>query len=189
MLKNKTLIFLLTLILVVGVYGFFIPHNENNGSIDAVSAATVQVGDEIGRQKVCVIIETLTVIDTDDLDEEINVIDDEDDLDAGTISIYSNDDVKITAYHDEDAYTNPEPFENAVALFEVRVDASPPVGLGYVSLLGADSEENAVDITGNLKGVSLENVPVQYNIGLEWDDPISDGTYCTDVVFTLEEFN
>jgi len=188
MLKNRKLILLLVLIMVVGVSGFFTPSKENQGGIDTVSASTVTLGSEIGRQTICINIDDLTVIDTDDLDDEITIIEDEDDLDAGTINIYSNQDAKITAYHDDSTHlgTNPEDFENAVVLFQVRLNAVPP-GLGYQSLLGTD-ENNAVDLTGNIKGFNLTDVPVQYNIGLEWDDPPEPGTYCTDVVFTLEEY-
>lgn len=189
MLKKKVLVLALTLLMVFGVAGFFTNSNNGNVGVDLVSAATALVGEEIGRQKICVVIESLTIIDIGDLEDEINVIDDEDDIDGGTINIYTNQDVKITAYHDDTAYTatNPGPFESAVVKFEIRLNASPPVGLGYKSLLGAD-ELNAIDITGNLNGIGLANVPVQYNIGLQWDPSPPDGTYCTDVIFTLEDF-
>ena len=189
MLKNKKFIIPIVVIFLFAGMTLFTTSNDNgSGQVDTVSAATVQLGDEVDRQQICVVIEELTVIDTDDLDDEVQIIEDVEDEPAGTINIYSNEEAKITGYHDEDAYTNPEDFENAVTTFEVRFDASPPVGTGYQNLIGTD-EDNAVDLTENIEGVGIEDVPVQYNIGINWDNPPADGTYCTDVIFTLEAWN
>ncbi len=77
MLKKRSFIVVLTFLMLFGWAGFFTSSNTGSGNVDVVSAATVNVGDEIGRQKICVVIETLTVIDVDDLEDEINIIEDE----------------------------------------------------------------------------------------------------------------